>query len=151
MKQLLTFEEFLKMGVIVKRTPELSRSSFLIKEAERKNKSLNWTISKIGITELNAHEIIEYGYDILIYLLRAKLCKDGFNSSGEGSHEAEVSYMRNLGFSENEVNFMNQLRYFRNGIKYYGTSLDKTYAHKVKIFLDNIYPRLLKLCSEKVN
>ena len=147
MNQLITFEEFLAKGIVTKRTPEKSRAVFLIKEAERKYKSYLNVIEKIGITELNSHEIIEYCYDILIYLLRAKLCQDGFGGSGEGSHEAEVSYMRKIGFNENEVNFMNQLRYFRNGIKYYGKSLDKEYAEKVNNFQNKIYPRLLKIVN----
>lgn len=142
MKQLITFEEFIKRGVIIKRTPENSRASSLIKEAKRKYKSLNQILDKIGINELNAHEIIEYCYDILIYLLRAKLYSKGFNSTGEGGHEAEISYMRNLGFSENDVLFMNQLRYFRNGMKYYGKILNKDYAEKIFDFMNKI---LLKL------
>lgn len=111
----------------------------------KKYKSLNQILDKIGVNELNAHEIIEYGYDILVYLIRAKLYEDGFSSTGEGSHEAEVSYLRNLGFSENEVTFMNNLRYFRNGIKYYGKVLDSDYAKKVLTFLNKIYLRLLTL------
>ncbi|HLD55760.1 MAG TPA: hypothetical protein VJB35_05865 [Candidatus Nanoarchaeia archaeon] len=148
MKTLVNFDEFLKRGIVVKRTPENSRASFLIKESERKYKSLMQIIDKIGINELNSHEIIEYCYDILIYLIRAKLHKKGFNSSGEGAHEAEVSYMRNLNFSENEVLFMNQLRFFRNSIKYYGKSLDEEYAHQVLVFLKKIYPKMLNLMKD---
>ncbi|MFH1971873.1 MAG: hypothetical protein ABIJ18_00160 [archaeon] len=58
------------------------------------------------------------------------------------SHEAEVAYLRNLGFSEKKIEFMNQLRYFRNGIKYYGKEFDKEYAQKVIIFLDKAYAKL---------
>jgi len=145
MKSLLMFEEFLKIGTIIKRAPENSRASFLIKESKRKYKSLNQILDKIGINELNAHEIIEYSYDILIYLLRAKLYAEGFTSTGEGAHEAEVSYMRNLNFNENDVLFMNQLRYFRNGIKYYGKVLGKDYAERVLDFLHKNYPRLLEV------
>ncbi|MEK6882129.1 MAG: hypothetical protein AABY22_21105 [Nanoarchaeota archaeon] len=145
MKILMRFEEFVSKGVVFKRTPENSRALFLFNESQRKYGSLNQILDKIGINELNAHEIIEYGYDILVYLLRSKLFSEGFSSTGEGAHEVEVSYMRNLGFSENDVLFMNQLRYLRNGIKYYGKILDKEYAEKVMSFLNRIYPRLLKL------
>lgn len=144
MKILLMFEEFVKNGIIIKRSPEKSRASFLIKEADRKYKSLSQTLDKIGINDINAHEIIEYCYDILIYILRAKLYENGFASIGEGAHEAEVSYMRNLYFSENDVLFMNQLRYFRNGMKYYGKTLSKEYAEDVLAFLKKIYPILRK-------
>jgi hypothetical protein len=50
--------------------------------------------------------------------------------------------MREIGFSEQQVLFMNQLRYFRNGIKYYGKIFDKDYANKVDNFLHQC---LLKL------
>lgn len=149
MKQLITFEEFIEKGIIVKRTSENSRALFLYRESERKKKSLNQVLEKIGINEINAHEIIEYGYDILIYLIRAKLCEDGFSSTGEGAHEAEVAYMRNLGFSETEVMFVDQLRYFRNGIKYYGKVLDENYANKVLTFLRKISPKLAALIKAK--
>ena len=45
-------------------------------------------------------------------LIRAKVLIDGYATA---SHEAEVSYMRNLGFSEHDVRFMDELRYHRNG------------------------------------
>jgi len=67
---------------------------------------------------------------------------DGYKTD---SHEAEVSYMKILEFSENEVNFMNQLRYYRNGIKYYGTILDEEYAKKVFEFVNKIIPKIKKI------
>lgn len=149
MKLLINFEEFIKLGAIVRRTPENSRAMFLYKESEIKYKSMNQVLDKVGLNQLNSHEIIEYCYDIIIYLIRAKLCIDGFNSTGEGAHEAEISYMRNLNFSENEVIFMNQLRYLRNGIKYYGKVLDEDYASKVLVFTKKIYPKLLALIKPK--
>ena len=70
---------------------------------------------------------------------------EGYNASGLGAHEAEVSYLRVLGFSENDVQFADQLRFFRNGMLYYGTMLDKAYAEKVLEFTRSIYPKLKEL------
>ena len=75
--------------------------------------------------------------------IRAKMLLDGFNASGYGAHEAEVAYLRNLGFSESNVQFLDQIRFFRNGMLYYGTIIDKEYAEKVYEFLGKIYPKLL--------
>lgn len=75
-------------------------------------------------------------------LIRAKMLKAGFKSSGIGAHEAEVSYLRELGFKDTEIEFTNQLRYFRNGILYYGKSFDIDYVNKVLDFLNKVY-RLL--------
>ncbi len=67
---------------------------------------------------------------------------DGFGTSGKGAHEAEVSYLRKIGFKDQEVEFADRLRYFRNGILYYGKNYDKEYAEKVLKFLNLIYPKL---------
>ena len=75
-------------------------------------------------------------------LIRAKMLLKGYNTSGLGAHEAEVSYLRVLGFNENDVQFADRLRYFRNGMLYYGTILDEEYAKKVLEFTKKIYSRL---------
>ena len=66
-------------------------------------------------------------------------------ASSLGAHEAEMSYMRVLGFDEKDVQFANQIRFFRNGMLYYGTILDKVYAEKVIGFTKRIYPKLKEM------
>ena len=70
---------------------------------------------------------------------------EGYHASGFDAHEAEVSYMRVLGFTEKEVQFADQLRFFRNGMLYYGTQLDKTYAEKVIAFTKRLYLKLKEM------
>ena len=139
---LKAFSEYIKEGIVKKIKPDFQRAESLKQTAERKRNSLNVNIQKVGIMDENANDYIEYGYDILAILIRAKMLIDGFNASGIGAHEAEVSYLRALGFNETEVQFVDQMRYFRNGILYYGTLLDKEYAEKVFVFLNKIYPKL---------
>ncbi len=139
------FKEFVEKNIIKKQTPNKSRARDLYEESERKYKSLNRIIENIGLLEENANDIIEYCYDILISLIRAKLYLEGFKSSGEGSHEAEISYLLELNFSETETRFMDELRYFRNGIKYYGKRFDKEYAKKVIHFMEAIILKLKRL------
>ena len=145
MRPLKDFDEFLKEGIVRKRTPDMPRARSLIEEAEKRNKFLNEILSKIGLLDENANYVIENSYDILIELIRAKLLIDGFSSSGKGAHEAEVSYMRKLNFPEGDVGFMNDLRYFRNGILYYGKNFDKEYGKKVLDFLKKAYPKLKEI------
>ena len=97
---------------------------------------------KLGITNENANDYVEYCYDIFMHLVRAKMLLEGYNASGFGAHEAEVAYIRVLGFNENDVQFANQLRFFRNGMLYYGTRLDKVYAEKVIEFTKQMYLKL---------
>ena len=80
--------------------------------------------------------------DIIIYLIRAKMLSKGYNASGFSAHESEVAYLKNLSFNDIEINFINQLRYFRNGIMYYGKRFDKEYAEKILNFINKIKKRL---------
>ncbi len=149
MKPLRMFNEFVKKGIMRKKTPDFSRASSLIEEAERRKNFLTEISNKIEMSDENANYFIENVYDIVMELIRAKLFMDGFKSSGEWAHEAEVSYLRNLQLSEADVRFMNNLRYFRNGIKYYGKTFDKQSAERVLSFLNKIYPNLRELVTKK--
>lgn len=139
------FEQFVESGIIKKISPDRSKARDLLEESERKERSLKKVISFIHLSEENANDIIEFCYDIVMYLIRAILYLEGFKSFGEGSHEAEISYLKKRGFSEAEINFINEMRFFRNGIKYYGKRLEKEYAEKVLSFSGKIIPRLKKL------
>ena len=143
MKNPKNFEEFKKKGIVKKQKPDLERAKSLISEAEVKKSFFDKVVRQFSFKETDPNFIVETCYDILIELVRAKLFVDGFNSSN--SHEAEVAYMKNLGFEESEIIFMNSLRYFRNGIKYYGKIFDKEYALKVYNFMKKIYLKLKKV------
>ena len=74
--------------------------------------------------------------------IRAIMMKDGYFASGHGAHESEVSYLRKLMFSEKDIQFCDELRYFRNGILYYGKTFNKDYAEKTIVFLEKIEEKL---------
>lgn len=142
MKPLKNFEEFLSDGTVRKTSPDMLRAKSLVEEAERRNKFLGELLEKIRMNDENANYFIESSYDILISLIRAKLLSEGFSSSGKGAHEAEVSFMRKLGFPEKDVRFMNDLRYYRNGILYYGKQFDADYGRKVLDFMSKVFIKL---------
>jgi len=145
MKGIRSFDEFIKQNIVKKQSIDKSRAEFLVKEAENGYNNLLEKIQKIGIREDNANDFVKSCYDILVELIRAKMLLDGYNASGKGAHEAEVSYMRVLGFVEKDVQFADQIRYFRNGMLYYGTILDKEYTEKVIDFTKRIYSKLKKI------
>ncbi len=134
------FEEYLSNGSVKKVLSNKARAESLFKEAESKKEFMDLVIIKISLEKTNPNFIIESSYDIIIEMIRAKMLIAGFNS--EKSHEAEVSYMRKLNFEEKEIIFMDELRYYRNGIKYYGKIFDLEYAKKVLDFLNKTYPLL---------
>ena len=130
--------------VVKKQSPDYSRSESLIQESEKSFTILQDFVKINGINDTNANHIIKNAYDIIMESVRARMFREGFGSSGQGAHDAEVAYIRELGFKESEVEFANQLRYFRNGILYYGKCFDSEYARKVLTFLDKIYSKLKK-------
>ena len=137
------FEEFLNDNTIKKQSIDKSRANFLIKEAENSYKFLLRMIN-MKVSDSNANIFVKTCYDILMEIIRAKMLMRGYNASGTGAHEAEVSYLRLIGFSENDVQFADQMRFFRNGILYYGTILDREYAEKAIEFTKRIYLELRK-------
>lgn len=136
MNRVKRFDEFIKTGVVRRMTPDLNRSNNLKLKSKNKFLLLKEKLEKINLTDKNAEDYIENCYDIIMISVRARMIEQGYNASGSGAHEAEVSYMANLGFDEIDIQFADKLRYFRNGMLYYGTSLDKAYAEKVLAFLD---------------
>ncbi len=149
MKGIRNFDEFIKENIVKKQSVDKSRAEFLIKEAENSYKVLLELLSKIKLEDSNSNMFVKSCYDILMELIRAKMLFDGYNASGFGAHEAEVAYLRILGFNEKEVQFTDQIRFFRNGMLYYGTVLDKDYAEKVIEFTKKIYSELKKILSKQ--
>lgn len=136
------FEEFLEDGIAKVQSSDFSRSKSLRKEAVGSYDILKQLIKSIGMNDKNANYIVKNVYDIIMELIRAKMFADGYNTSGKGAHEAEVAYLRKLGFSDKDVEFADQLRFYRNGILYYGKKFDTEYADKVLEFLEKIYKKL---------
>ena len=145
MRNVKHFEEYRLEGIIKQVNKNKERSRSLVIESERKMLSLKERLIKLGVKNENANDYIEYCYGIIMHLVRAKLQLEGYLASGQGAHEAEVSYMRVLGFSENDVQFADQIRFFRNGILYYGTQLDKAYAEKVIEFTKRFCQKLKEM------
>ena len=145
MRAIRAFEEFLREGVVKRQRPDKSRAEFLVRESENNYAFLSKLVEKMGINEENANSIVKICHDIIMELIRAKMLLYGFNASGLGAHEAEVSYLRKLGFKESDVQFADQVRYFRNGMLYYGTILSKESTEKIFDFVKEIHPKLKDL------
>jgi len=145
MKSIKNFDEFVRLGIVKKQSPDTSRAQFLREESEKSYSFLQKKIQAFGISEETANDLIKSCYDIIMELIRAKMLLEGYNASGQGAHKAEVSYLRIIGFKEKEVQFADQLRYFRNGMLYYGTSLDGEYAQNVVDLTKRIYIKLQQI------
>ena len=145
MNPVKNFSEYVEEGAVKKQYADLSRAKFLAKESEKSYSFILKIIKSIGINDDNANSIIKLSYDTIMELIRAEMLTHGYNAIGLGAHQTEVAYMREIGFSENDVQFADQLRYFRNAMMYYGKILDKEYAEKVLEFTHKAYPKIKSL------
>ena len=143
MNKIRKFEEYIERKIVKRQHSDVIRAKDLVKEAEKDKRFLDEIRKKISLTDENSNNLIDQVYNIARKLIRAKMLIEGYKASGQSAHEAEVSYMIKLGFSEAETEFMNEVRYSRNGILYYGSSFDKEYAGKVLHFLDKNYVKLI--------
>lgn len=139
------FQEYLKKGIVRRMSPDKERAKSLMGESERKLRSLKEKVEKLGVYDENANDYVEYCYDTLMLMVRALMYSRGYNSSGYGAHEAEINFLGEIGFSRQDIEFLDKLRYYRNGILYYGTSFDAEYALKVIKFTKLNHTRLRKL------
>ena len=145
MKVLKPFGEYLRERIAQRGVVDNNRAQSLLLEAERKWENLHKNVQKVGVDAGNANDYVEYCYDILLFLIRAALYKKGYSCSGLGAHEAEIAFARNLRCSEQEVQFLDELRFFRNGILYYGKRFDAEYAQKVIAFTLKNYGKLKEI------
>ena len=136
------FEEYLREGVVTQRHPDTSRAVSLGKESEQSESMMQRIVEAFGINDENANTIIKMAYDAIMSRIRAKMLAQGYVAAGTGAHMAEVAYLRKLGFSERDVQFCDQLRYFRNGVLYYGKTFDTEYADKVMQFTKRLGQQL---------
>jgi|SRR3989338_4906723 len=141
------FSVYVKKGTIKISGVNKPRANFLINESQKTCNGLKKRLDVMGIDEDNANSIVKDCYDVVMELVRARLLLDGYNPSGLFAHEAEVSYLDNMGFKERDILFLNDMRYFRNSVTYYGKILTVDYAEKVAEFTIRVYPVLKEKCQ----
>lgn len=137
-----SFKEFLEQGMIKEREKDEARARNLIKSAEKRKSVME---KYLPLNEETAVQVIEESYDVIRELLEAKLCKRGYKRY---NREAVVAYSAELGFSEEDVLFVDRLREIRHRTTYYGKSVTSEYAQKVKDFLGGIYEKLKEIASK---
>lgn len=147
---LRTFKEHLELKTAKRITPNKERARSLLEETNNRREFFTTMQQNIELTDKNANYFIETTYDILLTLIRSNMQADGYATSGEGAHEAEVAYLAVLDFSDKDVRFADQLRYFRNGILYYGKHFDAAYAKTVMEFLAKTYKPLYTKAEQKL-
>lgn len=140
-----TFEEYQQEGIVKNIRPDNERAKSFLEEARRKLEILSLKKEKLGINDTLANDYVEDCYNTILFCIRAKMLEQGFTSSGKGAHEAEVAFALKIGFSQNDCIILDQLRYFRNGILYYGKRFDEEYANTIISFTHKVCKEHFKL------
>jgi len=103
MRVVKKFEEYLKEGIAKKVTSDKQRAENLFLESKRKFVFVKKSVEAMGIDDSNANDYVEYCYNTLMFLIRSKMSAKGYTSSGQGAHESEVAFARNMNFTESEI------------------------------------------------
>ncbi len=135
------FEYFLKHGDAKKTSKDLELAKSLIKD-------MNGRIEKSLLLDPQKFPkiIFENIYDALRDFCDAILASEGFKSY---SHQASISYLSNKGLDFPTLNEFDQLRYKRNGSKYYGEPILKKDATRIKEFYLRIKKKINNIIKEK--
>lgn len=142
------FKEYLQKNIVRTISPDKLRAGDLLESSNKRDEFLGTINKNVAINENNASFFIEQVYDVLIELIRAKMFIDGFAASGNYAHEAEVSYLKVLGFNDFEISTMDRIRQFRNSTKYYGKKYTREEAINALNFIKEFLPKLKKLLKK---
>jgi pyoverdine/dityrosine biosynthesis protein Dit1 len=111
----MSFEEFIKRGLVKRTSKDLALIKSLIIFSERDHEFLK----KIKIDDLSARNVMTGYYDILRSILEAISSLEGYKIY---SHEAFTEFLKLKDESIASQKF-DRLRRVRNGIRYYGKSI----------------------------
>ncbi len=134
---MLPFEYFLENREVKKCSKDLDLAKSLIKD-------MNDRIEKCLMLDIKIFSkfIFENMYDALRDFCDALLALDGFKSY---SHQASISYLTKEGFDFSAIEEFDQLRYKRNGSKYYGQVVSEESAKQIKDFYIRIKEKINKI------
>jgi len=124
------FDYFLKNGDVRKVSRDIELAKSLVND-------MNERINKASLldSEVFAKIVYENFYDALRDFSDAVLAVKGFKSY---SHQASISYLRKVGFSESIIMDLDNFRYKRNSSKYYGEVIFSEDSEDIKKFYKKI-------------
>ncbi len=108
------FDYYLKIGLVKKSFVDRNRAKSLIKIASER-----LTLAK---KLENPNFKLEMSYEAIIECIEAIMSLKGYKSY---SHEANIAFLKNIGFQESEIIKIDNLRKLRHRSKYYGESISK--------------------------
>src|SRR3989338_6587500 len=108
----MEFSDFINKGDVQMRVQDPILATALIEDSDERYQYIH----RQEISEENSKYIIESSYDVLRTLIEAKLAFEGYKSY---SHEATILFLRRFEIGSYDIDFLDNLRKLRHGIKYY--------------------------------
>ncbi len=130
----LKFSFYLKKGFVKK----------VQRDINRKNALLNMARKRIEYSKKldDPNFKLEFIYEALIEYIEAIMAEKGYKSY---SHEADISFLRELGFKESEIARMDEIRRLRHKSKYYGEVIKKEIVEDIEKFILSLIEKLESL------
>jgi len=131
--------------MITKITPDKQKARALIKMAEI-------TLERLEKTDREAYPsntLVDY-YDVIHKLLEAIALKEGSKAKGEGAHQELIDYIaKQQNINEQNRQFLQQLRDYRNRISYEGFMVNQEFITKNHQRIKTIIDLLRRLNEER--
>ncbi len=136
----MKFDDFIKEGKVRKTSPDRLMAESIIKNTIEDLKFLNAT----PVTELSKRKLVSNYYDSLRSLLEAISLIKGYKIY---SHEAFTPFLKEKLGEERLSTKFDRFRKIRNGLNYYGKSIElteaKEFTSELKSVIEYIKKRLL--------
>jgi hypothetical protein len=137
---MVEFEDFISSGEVRKQEVDKNLNRVLIESALDRKLFLEKEIK-------TPKYVIENVYDTLRELIEARLALEGYKSY---SHQATILFLKKFKqFNEFEISFLENLRKFRHGLKYYGKLASVSDSLKVLKFFKDIFSKLKIFAENK--
>src|SRR3989344_8009903 len=131
--------------MITKITPDKQKARALIKMAEI-------TLERLEKTDREAYPsntLVDY-YDVIHKLLEAIALKEGSKAKGVGAHQELIDYIaKQQNINEQNRQFLQQLRDYRNRISYEGFMVNQEFITKNHQRIKTIIDLLRRLNEER--
>ena len=131
------FTYFLKQNVVKRQAPDANLARATYSESVER-----LALAKRLLRSEKAKYVLENTYEAMREAADAVLYKKGFKSY---SHEASISFLKGIGFTEQELREFDRFRKIRNDIKYYGGDCDEHDAKAAIKLAEKLIPRIKEL------
>lgn len=130
------------MDNIIRTTPDPEKAKSILKMVDNTLEM----ISEIDIERFPSIITKEY-YECIRELMTIILLKDGYKTYGEGSHKAQIEYLKENhdSFTGYEIHTIEELRKLRNKISYDGFFIEKEYIARKSKTIKKIIKKLKEM------